>query len=342
METFLFNDDIAYSRPVSVRVRAVVLLKYVRCPMRLSPLSQLFGITCVYVVLAAKLSPQYSTGVKRATSAQHCAFDEHESRGGRIVNWFAAVRIVVEGYSLQSESVHSATLVKVLKKNLDDPFDPLAAVRKTALTLPPGTYHVTSTVSSVCYENDDLTADFDREEQMKVFERCGEAMFIRCGVAMKQKIPYLLLNVSDTSSDKLSVQKKGNLCTSFDDAFRNGFWSEGVWKPSSCSLHDEIAIRRPQTLSFIHVIGDSVARGMFKHFCQSQYANKMFTSESVTLSDIGPADEHTKVHVCCSDDATFCITFTIGWVTTKAFHPNYLKNYLKAQKIFAKIAGRTE
>ena len=122
------------------------------------------------------------------------------------------------------------------------------------------------------------------------------------------------------------------------NVFRNPkrFWSEGVWKPSSCSLHDEVVIHRPKTLSFVHISGDSVARGMFKHFCQSQYANKAFTGESVKPSDIGPAGEHAEVQVCCSDAATFCMTYTVGWVTTKAFRPNYFKELFQSTKDFCK------
>jgi len=229
------------------------------------------------------------------------SFDKH-------VVSLQSVRVEVGTRSVHGELYTAFQLVAPLDHNFS-----LEAEKLVSENLPSGSYKMHSFVTSRCFTRQWLSADSAAEMQPSS-EFC-----VSLGIH-EQFTWYVTV---PQSKDYVHVKEDYSLGIHANSL---GYWLNDAWSPRRSQRDKNFDSKRLLDTVYIHIAGDSVARGMLGNFCAKLNATGSHT--------IYGSDKKVKYRHCCDTIHNRCIIFRMSWFPRETFSPRYVERHLGTRDIY--------
>lgn len=182
-------------------------------------------------------------------------------------------------------------------------------------SLPKGTYTVKRSLTG-CFHDQWLRTDIDSRLQTSAFKVHTHAG--RCPLSRQRHVRKLVAN----GSSEVRAE-----CGQISDIFKFGYWTDDGWESHQCAVHDTGETFHEQKI-FIHIAGDSVARGMLDLFCKKIDATKHHT--------IVDSDQRVKYRHCCDEGLNSCVIFRMSWYPLPNFSPTYVTEHWQTKETYCR------
>jgi hypothetical protein len=181
--------------------------------------------------------------------------------------------------------------------------------------LPKGTYTVKRSLTG-CFHNQWLRTDIDPRSPTSALRAHTHAS--RCPLSKQRHVRKLVAN----GSSEVRAE-----CGQISDIFKFGYWTDNGWESHQCGVQFTGGTFREQNI-FIHIAGDSVARGMLDSLCKKIDATKHHT--------IVDSDQRVKYRHCCDEGLSSCVIFRMSWYPLQNFSPNYVTEYWQTKETYCR------
>jgi len=218
-------------------------------------------------------------------------------------------RFEITGYGRSVRNIFTARQL-IVPANVTAGISNEGVLEQLVQKLPSGAYKVNSFFTG-CFDAEWLHTDVEKHTLASSPSQLSHA--VNC-TSVRQPITRKVVV-------RASLESKG-CCTHVSDVFGSGYWSNSGWASDTCYLCPQrvAAVFRMKD-TFIHIAGDSVARGMLGTFC-----NKIGATKSHTIYD---SNRKVKYRHCCNEGLSSCIIFRMSWHPKPNFSPTFVLKHLK-------------